>query len=131
MGLAVPLRSALRAGWLCGALVVLLLFAQHGALTHALVHAGWQAHAETGQLHQPARHPAADHDGHGDGVPADAAADSCTFDLVYSQVLGGVHAGTVALSGGADPRLCFAAEFSARDGTTVVPYDTRGPPALS
>ena len=34
------LRSALRAHWLRYVLIALLLFAQHGALVHALTHAG-------------------------------------------------------------------------------------------
>jgi hypothetical protein len=114
------LRSALRAHWLRGALIALLLFAQHGALTHALTHAGWLMQGKS------AAHASLQSENH----PADRALQACAFDLVYSQVLGGVHADIVSAFGAAEHVLVTAA-LAVRNSVTVVPYDSRGPPAIS
>ena len=118
------MRLALRSSWLRGALVALLLVAQHGALTHALAHAGRAAHVDEPALH-------ATDSRHAGGAPADVAAEACADDLVYSQVLGGVHAGMVVIPGAAGQALRFSSAPFLRGGTAVVPYDIRGPPRIS
>jgi hypothetical protein len=115
------LRSALRAKWLCGALIALLLAAQHGALTHALMHAGWLAQGKT------AVHASAQSENH----PADRAVELCAFDLVYNQVLGGVHVGHALTFAAAEHLLVVVAAPAVRNPVTVVPYDSRGPPAIA
>ncbi|MGE0556756.1 MAG: hypothetical protein AB7E73_14025 [Burkholderiales bacterium] len=119
------LRSALRAKWLRGALVALLLVAQHGALTHALMHAGRAAQGEAAVHVQSAL---ADH---GHDNRARQATESCAFDLVYSQVLGGVHGSHAPVFAAAEHVLVVTAALAVRSSVTVVPYDSRGPPAVS
>lgn len=119
------LRSALRSKWLRGALVALLLAAQHGALTHALMHAGRLAQ---GQVAVHAQVSLADH---GHDSSAKQATASCAFDLVYSQVLGGVHTGHDLAFAAAEHVLVVAAALAVRSSVTVVPYDSRGPPVIS
>ncbi len=123
------LRSALRAKWLRGALIALLLAAQHGALTHALthalMHAGRLAHV------QSAVYASAQVPGHGHDSRPKQATESCAFDLVYSQVLGGVHAGHAAAFETVEHVLVVATVLAVRDSVTVVPYDSRGPPVIS
>ncbi len=118
------MRSALRARWLRGALIALLLFAQHGALTHALVHAGWHAHAATAHDNGHADRPV-------EGAPADTVAEQCALDLVYNQVLGGVHTGHSVVFAAVEQILVVVAALTVRNSVTVVPYDSRGPPVLS
>ena len=117
------LHSVLRAKWLRGALIALLLAAQHGALTHALSHAGWLAQGKS-VAHASAQ--ASSHDGR-----AKQATESCALDLVYNQVLGGVHADPVAAFDAVEQVLVVAATLALRSSVTVVPYDSRGPPAIS
>lgn len=119
------LRSALHAKWLRGALVALLLAAQHGALTHALMHAGRAAQGQTAVHAQSAL---ADH---GHDTRTRQATESCAFDLVYSQVLGGVHGGHDFAFAAAEHVLVVTATLAVRNSVTVVPYDSRGPPVLS
>ena len=130
------LRASLRTIALRWVLAAFLLVAQQGALTHALSHAGGHAHEAVAALHEHAHehahgneapnsaHPNEDTDGR-------ALSEQCAFDLVYSQVLGGVHAGHTALvqtTNNVVPVVAVAQSFSA---ATHVPYDTRGPPAIS
>ena len=115
------LCSALRAKWLRGALIALLLAAQHGALTHALMHAGWLAQGKT------AVRASAQCENH----PADRAVELCAVDLVYNQVLGGVHADHTVTFAAAEHILVVVAALAVRNPVTAVPYDSRGPPALS
>jgi hypothetical protein len=118
------LRSVLRAKWLRGALIALLLLAaQHGALTHALMHAGWLAQGES-EVHATAL--VADH---GHDKRARQATESCALDLVYNQVLGGVHVNPVVAFDAAERILVVAATLALRSSITVVPYDSRGPPS--
>ena len=64
--------------------------------------------------------------------PVNAAAERCTFDLAYSQVLGGVHSGaTVDAPALACHALPIAELRVPRGDAFVVPYDSRGPPASS
>ena len=109
--------------------LALLLFAQHGALTHALTHASRLAQGQA--AHLPITHaqtPLADH---GHDNRARQATESCAFDLVYSQVLGGVHAGHVVALAAAEQLLVVAETVAVRNSVTVVPYDSRGPPVIS
>lgn len=123
------MMQRLRLRWLPAALAALLLFAQQGALTHALGHAG---HA-----HAAAAHVAHEADAHGhdagahDETPSRALSELCAFDLVYSQVLGGVHSAFTPplLLAAAPPVAAQAPQL--RGGTTCIPYDSRGPPAFS
>lgn len=115
----------LREKWLLGALIALLLAAQHGALTHALMHAG---RAAQGQAVVHAQLALADH---GDDSRARQVTESCAFDLVYSQVLGGVHGGHDIAFASAEQVLVVTATLAVRNSVTVVPYDSRGPPVLS
>lgn len=115
------LRSALRVKWLRGALIALLLAAQHGALTHALTHAGWLAQGKT------TAHDSAQLENH----PAHRAVEWCAFDLVYNQVLGGVHADHAVTFAAAEHVLVVVAAPVVRNPVAAVPYDSRGPPAIS
>jgi hypothetical protein len=111
-------------------LAALLLFAQQGALIHALGHAG---HAHVAAAHVVAR----DADAHGhdagahDETPSRTLSELCAFDLVYSQVLGGVHSAFTPplLLAAVPPAAAQASQL--RGGTTRIPYDSRGPPAFS
>jgi len=119
------LHSALRAKWLRGALIALLLVAQHGALTHALLHAGWQAHGGVARLDVSAEQLAQN-----DGAPANQATKSCAFDPVYSQVLGGVF---VAVSGFQVPAGIFDSltwHGCARVFAEAPPFLAQAPPAF-
>lgn len=119
------MRLALRSSWLRGALAALLLVAQHGALTHALTHAGGQKHFVESASHVVFSQ-------HDDGAPAKAVAEQCAFDLVYSQVLGGVHPGDAVERADTTPHILrISAVPPLRGVTAVVPYDTRGPPVFS
>ncbi len=132
------LRSALRSRGLRIALAALLLFAQQGALTHALTHAGWQAHgvAAHGDDHGH------DHDSalsavHG-GDASDkstssksATSEQCAFDLVYSQVLGGVHAGC-SIPPDATAQIALFFTVAPQSGAIALRlYDSRGPPDVA
>lgn len=123
-------RASLRSIALRWMLAVFLLVAQQGALTHALSHAGGHVHEELATLHAH-QHEGADSACLQGETEGRAASEQCAFDLVYSQVLGGVHAGHSAFvtsTNGVAPVAAVAQSFSA---TTRVPYDTRGPPAIS
>ncbi len=127
------LRRALRSVALRWALLVLLLFGQHGALTHALTHAGGHAHESVAALdhheHSHGHDPVADA-GH-DESGGSAVAGQCAFDLVYSQVLGGLHAGYSLQLAAAGAQVFAAPPVQPRVAATRVPYDSRGPPAFS
>ena len=119
----------LRLRWLPALLAALLLFAQQGALVHALGHAG-HAHAAAAPLAH-----AADAHGHDTGAqdetPSRSLSELCAFDLVYSQVLGGVHSEFMPplLLAAASPATAQTPQL--RGGSTCLPYDSRGPPAFS
>jgi len=124
------LRASLRAIALRWLLAVFLLVAQQGALTHALSHAGGHAHEAVTAPHADGHDASGDCSSHQDSSGR-AISEQCAFDLVYSQVLGGVHAGhtaSVTATDGVAPVAVVAQSFSA---ATRVPYDTRGPPAIS
>ncbi len=124
------LDKSLRSIALRWALVALLLFAQQGALTHALRHAGGHAHESVAALHQPGYESSA-HAGHDDSSGRAAVSGECAFDLVYSQVLGGMHAGHMLYFVATDT-VAHAIAAAHPCGTTAnVPYDSRGPPAFS
>jgi hypothetical protein len=128
MSLAVLLRRTLRARWMPVALAGLLLVAQQGALTHALTHADLHGHVEVRHDHA---HPAGHDAGHPDHAPTGDVAEFCAFDLVYSQVLGGVHGGHDLAFSAAEHVLVVTAAIAVHNSVTVVPYDSRGPPVLS
>jgi hypothetical protein len=126
------LRASLRTIALRWVLAAFLLVAQQGALTHALSHAGGHAHEAVAALHEHAHgHEATDAACSQEDIDGRVLSEQCAFDLVYSQVLGGVHAGHTALvqtTNNVVPVVAVAQSFSA---ATHVPYDTRGPPAIS
>jgi len=115
------LRSALRAKWLRGVLIALLLAAQHGALTHALTHASWMAQGKAA-VHAMVQ------DEHN---PTERAVELCAFDLVYNQVLGAVHADHAVSIAATEHVLVVVAAPAVRNPVTAVPYDSRGPPVIS
>lgn len=121
-----PLRSvALR--W---ALAALLLVAQQGALTHALTHAAGHAHESVAELDEHVQVSSAHADRDESGGRA-AVSGQCAFDLVYSQVLGGVHVGHTPHFAATDVVAHAVFTTQSRGATVSVPYDSRGPPALS
>lgn len=131
MSIAVLLRRAFGTRWLQLSLAGLLLVAQHGALTHALTHADLHGHGKS--VHAQVAHAhSAGHDAehHEDG-PAGDVSEFCAFDLVYSQVLGGILAGHALAFTAAEQVLVVIATLAVRNSAVVVPYDSRGPPALS
>jgi hypothetical protein len=124
------LRASLRSIALRWTLAAFLLVAQQGALTHALSHAGEHAHETVVALHGDEYSAVDATSSHHEG-DAPVVSGQCAFDLVYSQVLGGLHAGHALFLTATDaisPVVSVAQSFSA---TTRVPYDTRGPPAIS
>ncbi|MBX3662375.1 MAG: hypothetical protein KF804_08000 [Burkholderiales bacterium] len=114
----------LRLRLLHAALIALLLFAQHGALTHALLHAAHQGEAA---VHADHAHEHA----HGDESPAGEWSASCGFDLLYSEVLGGAPVGSQGVANVAIRAVPIATGNVAAAGSPAVPYDSRAPPAFS
>lgn len=121
------LGQSLRCIALRWVLAALLLCAQQGALTHALSHAG--AHPHDPVAASPAQESTAQA-GH-DGSGRTAVSEQCAFDLVYSQVLGGMHAGYTLHVAAADPVAHVVIVAQPRGTTANVPYDSRGPPVIS
>jgi hypothetical protein len=117
--------ALMHAHWLRGALAALLLLTQHGALTHALLHASSQAHGGMSQVVAPVLQLA-----QSDRTPAHQVAKSCVFDSVYSQVLGLV---VVAASGFQIPPATFD-RLTSLTGTRVFaespPFRAQAPPAF-
>lgn len=100
--------------------VLFLLFAQFGALTHAVWHASGHAHAQD-HVDGGAAH---------DDEHAPGQANLCAYDLAFGQVLGGVHAGCAPLlivATGSESVLDSPA--SDRHAQTLTPK-SRGPPTL-
>jgi len=116
--------AVLRLRLLHAALVALLLFAQHGALTHALLHVTHQGGAE---VHAADAHERA----HDDEQPSGEWSANCGFDLLYSEVLGGAPGGCQGIATVATRAVLIADANVARTGTSAVPYDSRAPPAFS
>lgn len=119
------IRGVLRAASLRVALIALLLAAQHGALTHALMHA--QRLAQGGSIAHASSAPSA----HGHDSHDRQATESCAFDLVYTQVLGGLHSGHVPVVAASGHLPVAAAAIAVHSALTVVPYQSRAPPVLS
>lgn len=128
MSLAVLLRRALRAPWVLLTLAGLLLVVQHGALTHALTHADLHGHEKAVHAHA---HSAGHDAEHPENAATGKVAGFCAFDLVYSQVLGGVHAGHDLAFAAAEQLLLVTATLAVHNSVAAVPYDSRGPPVLS
>ena len=128
------LRASLHAVALRWVLAAFLLLAQQGALTHALSHAIGHAHDAVAALHLGS-HAASDNPTAQGNVPQDTGGQvvsgQCALDLVYSQVLGGMHAGPGLHVSASDVVAPFAVVARSSSITTRVPYDTRGPPANS
>lgn len=137
-GLQLPGKSSrtVALSWL---LTVLLLFAQQGALVHALGHAVGHVHETTEASHVHEQRAHAHEPGHASAAHADynesdgrnAVSEQCAFDLVYSQVLGGLHAAHLLHFAKAEPVTHAIAAAQLRSAATSVPYDSRGPPAFS
>jgi hypothetical protein len=99
--------------------VFLLLFAQFGALTHAV----WHAHAG---IHT---HHADDNGAHDDEHPSGQAA-LCAFDLAFGQVLGGVQS-CGALAFALAPAIeSFLDLPASRLHAEALSPKSRGPPIL-
>lgn len=123
------LRSALRGKWLRGALIALLLAAQHGALTHALMHSARQAHGGVAQAAVPV-HALAQTNGNSGGTPTKQLTELCAFDLVYSQVLGGVAVTVADFPVVAAATAVLTQRASARMVSEAPPFLAQGPPAF-
>ena len=124
------LRASLRSIALRWTLASFLLVAQQGALTHALSHAGGHAHETVVALHGD-EHSAVDATSSHHEGDARVVSGQCTFDLSYSQVLGGLHAGHALFLTATDAIATVNSVAQSFSATTRVPYDTRGPPATS
>ena len=127
------LARVLRAITLRWLLALLLLVAQQGALTHALGHAAGHAHESVAALQ--AQSPL--YQAHSDALDQHQApgkrivSEQCAFDLVYRQVLGGMHADH-AFHFSATEAVAHVVIVPQSRGTTAdVPYDSRGPPVRS
>lgn len=99
--------------------IMLLLVAQHGALTHAVWHANERLSASA-------------HHGHDVEPGGQSAPDSslCSFDFSFGEVMGGVSAACVLI---ATPRFDderVAQFLNARGSSEAVAALSRGPPAL-
>lgn len=110
--------------WLHAALVALLLFAQHGALTHALLHVAHHGEAEVHATH-------AHEHAHDDEQPSGEWSANCGFDLLYSEVLGGAPGGCQGVVTAATRAVLIAVGSWTAAAISAVPYDSRAPPALS
>lgn len=106
------------------ALIALLLFAQHGALTHALLHVAHQGGAE---VHAADAHEHA----HDHEQPSGEWSANCGFDLLYSEVLGGAPGGCQGVVTAATRAVLIAVGSWTAAAISAVPYDSRAPPALS
>jgi hypothetical protein len=129
------LGRALRSIALRWLLFTLLLLAQQAALTHALGHAGGHAHESVAALHGHEHqhehgHEAVANAGH-DESGGTAVSGQCAFDLVYSQVLGGLPAGYSLHFAAAEVVVPAVTPVLSRGASARVPYDSRGPPAFS
>jgi hypothetical protein len=124
------LGKSLRCFALRWVLAALLLFAQQAALSHALGHAVGHAHGPVAASHEHGHESTAhaDHDG-SDGRAA--VSGQCAFDLVYSQVLGGMFAGYTLHVVAAEPVAHAVIVAQPRGTTASFSYDSRGPPAIS
>lgn len=107
-------------------LALLLLTAQQGALTHALGHAAGHDHDAVAVLHD---HDHAEDESH--QPVTRLVSEQCAFDLVYSQVLGALHAGHWLQPVAGDAVVHAAAAWSSRSALAGLPYDSRGPPVFS
>jgi hypothetical protein len=123
--------SALRSIALRWVLALLLLVAQQGALTHALGHAAGHAHESVATLHDHEHHIAAQADDPCHQPKVQRVSEQCAFDLVYSQVLGALHAGHSLQFDATDPLVHAVFALRTRSAPAGVPYDSRGPPIFS
>lgn len=118
------LRRALRSAALRGTLALLLLFAQHGALTHALAHVGGGIETLAASQHEGCDH---DHGPHGhDHAPVTGT--QCAFDLLYSELLGGALLVEAFSSSIRDATAAATPVFHSTASLTALPYSSRGPP---
>jgi hypothetical protein len=103
--------------------ILLLLFAQHGALTHAI----WHAHEHLPAQIRTDTDPAHDHDDTDDGQPL-SQSSLCGFDLAFGQVLGGVHSACLHFVAAGSDAEREAQPLHARLSVEPVPALSRGPP---
>ncbi|MBY0268039.1 MAG: hypothetical protein K2W84_16605 [Burkholderiales bacterium] len=123
------LHHALRSLALRGMLAALLLFAQHGALTHALVHASGHAHETVVAVaHEQGGDHGHDHahEAPGEGRSALAA---CDFDLLYSELLGGALLIDSTLRAEAVVPVAVIPVTVHVASITTLHYHSRGPPS--
>jgi hypothetical protein len=112
----------MRRAFSTAACVLLLLFAQFGALTHAT----WHAHA--GEHTTDPAHGNGDRARH-EQLPS-GQAELCAFDLAFGQVLGGLHAGgalPLAIMAGVETLLDLPVS---RLRAEALAAKSRGPPVL-
>lgn len=114
--------------------ILLLLFAQQAALSHATWHATGQATGDA-PAHEHSHDHASGHTGHDsdhqhhhDEPERSSATNLCAFHFAFGQVLGGVH-GNCVLPPAADlSAILTAYVFNPRLGSEAVPAISRGPP---
>ena len=122
------LHHALRSIALRGMLAALLLFAQHGALTHALVHASGHAHETVVALaHEQGGDHGHDHAHEAPGEGRRVAA-ACGFDLLYSELLGGALLIDSTLTAEAVVPVAVIPVTVHVASVTTLHYHSRGPP---
>ncbi len=129
------LHHALGSAALRGLLALLLLVAQHGALTHALVHVSGHAHVapDRAAAATPANGGSRGHDhdhAHAQSPAGEGrnANSQCAFDLLYSELLGGLLLiDSVSTAGAMVPGAVTPLATSAAS-VTALPYRSRGPP---
>ena len=129
------LRAALRSRALRIALAALLLFAQQTALTHALTHAGWQAHgiAAHDDDHDHGYALSTAHGGDASdksNSSKSATSEQCAFDLVYSQVACGLTVVFVHFQAPAGIFERMVRRSSADVVAEPPPFFSQGPPAF-
>lgn len=123
------LHHALRSLALRGMLAALLLFAQHGALTHALVHASGHAHETVVALaHEQGGDHGHDHAHEAPGEGRSVAA-ACDFDLLYSELLGGALLIDSTLRAEAVVPVAVIPVTVHVASITTLHYHSRGPPS--
>lgn len=125
------LRRPPRLRLLHAALIALLLFVQHGALNHALLHVAGHGAAHAHEHPHDHAHDHAHAHTHDGEQPSGGWTADCGFDLLYSEVLGGIPGGSCPAAGSATGAVQIATGSLAAAGTPSVPYNSRAPPAFS
>lgn len=125
------LHQSLRSVALRCVLAALLLFAQYGALTHALAHVSGHAHQAVADGHAHDAHDAAHDDGHAHAPVSEGrnASAQCAFDLLYSELLGGALLIDSTITAEAVIPVAVIPITVVVASVTTLHYHSRGPPS--